>query len=293
EPGPAARRLPDAARDARAPLPPLRAPAPERRRRRVGARACRLRSRAGARARAGTSHRRPRRHASARRAPAVDRHVLRLARASHLRRGARTPGDAPPPRARHLLRGRGLDVVADRARPLDRRCESALRLRGVRVGLAARAAARAPSASRLSVLRARTAPVGRSPHGPADRRPNDGGGTGRRILRGLRVLPRAIPAQRGDRGRLSFSTMSPSWSSQPEQRTTRLVQQTAILLGVALVAWIVTVDRMSGMDLGPGTNLGGLGWYLGIWVTMMAAMMLPSAAPMVVLFDRVSEEKAR
>jgi predicted metal-binding membrane protein len=35
------------------------------------------------------------------------------------------------------------------------------------------------------------------------------------------------------------------------------------------------------MDAGPGTELGGLGWYLGIWVTMMAAMMLPSAAPMV------------
>ena len=36
------------------------------------------------------------------------------------------------------------------------------------------------------------------------------------------------------------------------------------------VAWIVTVDRMRGMDAGPGTALGGLGWYLGIWVTMMA-----------------------
>jgi predicted metal-binding membrane protein len=36
---------------------------------------------------------------------------------------------------------------------------------------------------------------------------------------------------------------------------------------------------MRGMDEGPGTNLGGLGWYLGIWVTMIAAMMLPSAAP--------------
>jgi predicted metal-binding membrane protein len=34
---------------------------------------------------------------------------------------------------------------------------------------------------------------------------------------------------------------------------------------------------MRGMDEGPGTDLGGLGWYLGIWVTMTAAMMLPSA----------------
>lgn len=67
----------------------------------------------------------------------------------------------------------------------------------------------------------------------------------------------------------------------------------AILLAAALVAWIVTYDRMRGMDAGPGTDLGALGWYLGIWVTMMAAMMLPSAAPMVLLFARVRREQAR
>jgi predicted metal-binding membrane protein len=60
----------------------------------------------------------------------------------------------------------------------------------------------------------------------------------------------------------------------------------ALLLVAALVAWIVTVQRMRGMDAGPGTDLGTLGWYLGIWVTMMAAMMLPSAAPMVSMFSR-------
>jgi predicted metal-binding membrane protein len=52
-----------------------------------------------------------------------------------------------------------------------------------------------------------------------------------------------------------------------------------LLLGAAVVAWVVTFERMRGMDGGPGTDLGGLGWFLGIWVTMMAAMMLPSAAP--------------
>jgi predicted metal-binding membrane protein len=52
-----------------------------------------------------------------------------------------------------------------------------------------------------------------------------------------------------------------------------------LLLGAAGIAWVVTVERMRGMDAGPGTDLGGLGWYLGIWVTMTAAMMLPSAAP--------------
>jgi predicted metal-binding membrane protein len=38
---------------------------------------------------------------------------------------------------------------------------------------------------------------------------------------------------------------------------------------------------MGGMDAGPGTELGGLGWFAVVWVTMMAAMMLPSIAPMV------------
>jgi predicted metal-binding membrane protein len=54
---------------------------------------------------------------------------------------------------------------------------------------------------------------------------------------------------------------------------------TLVLIAGAVVAWAVTVDRMRGMDAGPGTDLGALGWYLGIWVTMTAAMMLPSAAP--------------
>ncbi len=67
----------------------------------------------------------------------------------------------------------------------------------------------------------------------------------------------------------------------------------ALVPAVALLAWIITVERMQGMDEGPGTDLGALGWYLGVWVTMMAAMMLPSAAPMVLLFARIAAERAR
>jgi predicted metal-binding membrane protein len=69
-----------------------------------------------------------------------------------------------------------------------------------------------------------------------------------------------------------------------------LRRQTALaaaVLGGALAAWIVTVQRMRGMDAGPGTDLGALGWFLGIWVTMTAAMMLPSAAPAILLFSSV------
>jgi predicted metal-binding membrane protein len=73
----------------------------------------------------------------------------------------------------------------------------------------------------------------------------------------------------------------------------RPIAVSGALLAAALVAWIVTYQRMHGMDGGPGTKLGGLGWYLGLWVTMMAAMMLPSVAPMVLVFSRVNRERAR
>ena len=54
---------------------------------------------------------------------------------------------------------------------------------------------------------------------------------------------------------------------------------TLLLVAAAAVSWALAVERMRGMDAGPGTALGGLGWYLGIWVTMTAAMMFPSTVP--------------
>ena len=62
----------------------------------------------------------------------------------------------------------------------------------------------------------------------------------------------------------------------------------ALLFGFAAVAWWVTAARMTGMDAGPGTDLGALGWFLGVWVVMMAAMMLPSLAPTVALYARMT-----
>jgi predicted metal-binding membrane protein len=63
------------------------------------------------------------------------------------------------------------------------------------------------------------------------------------------------------------------------------------LLAGTLAAWAVAVTRMRGMDEGPGTDLGALTSFLGIWVTMMAAMMLPSVAPMVLTFARVHAQR--
>jgi predicted metal-binding membrane protein len=56
------------------------------------------------------------------------------------------------------------------------------------------------------------------------------------------------------------------------------------LVGVAAGCWVLTANRMQGMDMGPGTDLGALGWFAGVWATMMAAMMLPSLAPMAVAY---------
>lgn len=53
----------------------------------------------------------------------------------------------------------------------------------------------------------------------------------------------------------------------------------AVVLAAAGLAWWSTVDRMAGMNAGPGTDLGALGWFAGVWAVMMAAMMLPSLAP--------------
>ncbi len=64
-----------------------------------------------------------------------------------------------------------------------------------------------------------------------------------------------------------------------------------LLVAAAVLAWTVTGNRMDGMDAGPGTDLGGVGWFTGVWVVMMAAMMFPSVWPMVVTFRRVDASR--
>ena len=53
-------------------------------------------------------------------------------------------------------------------------------------------------------------------------------------------------------------------------------------LGLAAAAWVVAVWQMNGMDMGVATRLGSFGFFVGLWVVMMAAMMLPGAVPAVV-----------
>ena len=59
------------------------------------------------------------------------------------------------------------------------------------------------------------------------------------------------------------------------------------LLLLSAVGWLVTDQRMAGMDMGPGTDPGALGFWISAWVVMMAAMMFPSIAPMVLMYSRI------
>ena len=62
----------------------------------------------------------------------------------------------------------------------------------------------------------------------------------------------------------------------------------AVLFTLAAIGWWWTVDQMRGMDNGPWTNLGAGGWFLGVWIVMMAAMMFPSVSPTVALYSRMT-----
>jgi predicted metal-binding membrane protein len=59
------------------------------------------------------------------------------------------------------------------------------------------------------------------------------------------------------------------------------------LVGLAALAWWSTGVRMAGMDAGPGTDPGALGFFITTWVVMMAAMMFPSIAPMTLMYARI------
>ena len=52
-------------------------------------------------------------------------------------------------------------------------------------------------------------------------------------------------------------------------------------LGLAAASWVVAVRQMNGMDMGAQTRLGSFAFFVAVWVSMMAAMMLPGAAPAV------------
>ncbi len=63
-------------------------------------------------------------------------------------------------------------------------------------------------------------------------------------------------------------------------------------LGLAAASWVVAVPQMNGMDMGVATQLGSFAFFVALWVAMMAAMMLPGAAPAVLRSARARGVRA-
>jgi predicted metal-binding membrane protein len=76
--------------------------------------------------------------------------------------------------------------------------------------------------------------------------------------------------------------------------TTRTAARTAATatLGLAAASWVVSVRQMTGMDMGVSTRLGSFAFFAAVWGAMMAAMMLPGAAPAVVRAARAGGVRA-
>lgn len=70
------------------------------------------------------------------------------------------------------------------------------------------------------------------------------------------------------------------WSLMRGARTrVSMIPVAAAIVGLAAVAWVASVQLMSGMDMGPETRIGSFGAFIALWIPMMTAMMLPGAAP--------------
>jgi predicted metal-binding membrane protein len=67
-------------------------------------------------------------------------------------------------------------------------------------------------------------------------------------------------------------------------RPVALVPVFAVALAAA--CWFASVRQMRGMDMGAATSLGSPASFIGIWASMMAAMMLPAALPAILAFVR-------
>ncbi len=80
----------------------------------------------------------------------------------------------------------------------------------------------------------------------------------------------------------SASAIRPVQGVPPRQ----LARPWIALVALAAVAWVVTVAQARNMGNGPGTMGLALLPFLALWVLMMAAMMLPSVAPVAVLWTR-------
>ena len=66
------------------------------------------------------------------------------------------------------------------------------------------------------------------------------------------------------------------------RRTVTTAAALTVTLAAAAAGWVVAVWQMTGMNMGVATRLGSFAFFIAVWAVMMAAMMLPGAAPAVI-----------
>jgi predicted metal-binding membrane protein len=109
--------------------------------------------------------------------------------------------------------------------------------------------------------------------------------TGRRIWTAIGLIRPARPAGFCPACRVLIKALD----ARPE--LAKPVVAASVVLAVAALAWAAMVQHshamaaMDGMDMG----LGSIESFVATWVVMMAAMMLPSAIPVVLEFARTAE----
>ena len=90
--------------------------------------------------------------------------------------------------------------------------------------------------------------------------------------------------------------MHPRAASEPRPHALRTIDVReagliAVLLILAALSWVLTAQRMGGMDMGGWTDPGPLDFFLTTWVVMLAAMMFPSVAPMVTAYAKITRRR--
>lgn len=93
---------------------------------------------------------------------------------------------------------------------------------------------------------------------------------------------RSISAFAGNQN--SAEAVDAGTAAKPRGTTTATAATVTATLGLAAVCWVVAVWQMTGMDMGVATELGSFGSFAALWLAMMAAMMLPGAAPAVIKY---------
>ena len=86
----------------------------------------------------------------------------------------------------------------------------------------------------------------------------------------------------------SGSNRPPTLAARANTQPAAMAAVVSATLGLAAASWVVAVRQMNGMDMGVATALGSFAVFVGLWVWMMTAMMLPGAVPAVVRRARAS-----